>query len=118
MQDDAASELKIRLRADLLLAMKARNTPEARVIRSLVAALDNAEAPAVSRNQPASIQHQFGSGTAEVQRLRLGMSQVRDIVRAELYERERAAAEFERLGIPDRAAELREEAFVVGRYLD
>jgi uncharacterized protein YqeY len=117
MQTDAASELKTRLRADLREAMKARNTLEARVIRSLVAALDNAEAPAVTESQPGSVRHQFAAGSAEVERLLLDGPQVRDVVRAESEERERAAAEFDRLGLPDRAAELREEAEVVRRYL-
>lgn len=47
MPDSAATEMKARLRADLRAAMKSRNTTEAKVIRSLVAALDNAEAPAL-----------------------------------------------------------------------
>jgi len=45
MSQDAGGEMKVRLRADLRAAMKDRRAVEAKVIRALIAALDNAEAP-------------------------------------------------------------------------
>jgi uncharacterized protein YqeY len=117
MPEDAATEMKARLRADLLTAMKDRNALDAKVIRSLVAALDNAEAPAVTQERAAPAHHEFAQGSAEVERLRLTRSQVHDVLRRELQERERAAAEFERLSRHDHAAALREEASVIRRYL-
>ena len=118
MADDAATEMKTRLRADLRTAMKDRNALDARVIRSLVAALDNAEAPALPQDHSAAAQHHFASRSAEVERLRLTLPQVQDILRAEQQERERAAAEFARLDKQEHAATLREEAGVIARYLD
>ena len=117
MLDDAASQMKDRLRTDLRSAMKGRNALQARVIRSLVAAIDNAEAPDLTLEHLAPVQHQFENGSAEVERLRLDWPAVRDIVHAELQERERAAAEFDRLEMPDRATELRTEADVIKHYL-
>jgi len=43
--------MKARLRADLRKAMAARQTDRVSVIRTLVAALDNAEAPAAEQKQ-------------------------------------------------------------------
>jgi uncharacterized protein YqeY len=118
MLDDAGTEMKARLRTDLRTAMMNRLALDARVLRTLVAALDNAEAPAVPQEPAAPVQHQFASRSAEVERLRLTWPQVHDILRRELQERERAAAEFERLDRRDHAATLREEAGVINRYLD
>ena len=118
MPNDAATEMKARLRADLRTAMKARNATDAKVIRSLVAALDNAEAPALPVDQKPAEAHPFASRSAEVERLRLTWPQVHDILRGELQERERAAAEFARLSKPEHAAALREEAIVITRYLE
>jgi uncharacterized protein len=117
MLDDAASQMKERLRTDLRAAMKDRNVLRSRVIRSLVAAIDNAEAPALPLDRKTPVQHQFEIRSAEVERLRLDWPAVRAIVRAEFQERERAAAEFDRLEIHDRAAELRTEAGVIEHYL-
>jgi uncharacterized protein YqeY len=97
--------------------MKNRTQLEARVIRSLVAAIDNAEVPTVPAEQTSSLQHQFEHGTAEVERLRLTWPQVHDALRNELQERERAASEFDRLNKQDHAETLREEARVIERYL-
>lgn len=43
---DAAREMKARMRADLRRAMKAGRTTETLLLRALIAAIDNAEAPA------------------------------------------------------------------------
>lgn len=118
MSIDAAGEMKTQLRGDLRTAMKDRNALAARVLRSLVAALDNAEAPTTPAGQAAMTQHAFASGSAEVERLRLDREQVRGILLAELQERERAASEFARLELPDRASVLREEADVIRPYLE
>lgn len=112
MLKDAASEAKSRMRADLRAAMKDGRVVEVNVIRALVAAIDNAEAPPVS-----GVSARHGVGAAEVERLLLSASQVRNVLSKELDERERAAAEFERLGLSDRAETLRAEAIVARRYL-
>lgn len=118
MSEDAANEMKARLRADLVAAMKERRAGEAKLIRALVAALDNAEAPPRPATDKPAEGHDFRSGSAEIERLRLGRGRVRDILEAEIREREDAAAELERVGMADRAATLREEVLVARRYLD
>jgi len=112
--EDAGSEMKARLRADLRAAMKDKRTLEAKVIRALIAALDNAEAPP---GQPAQ-QHGFHDGSAEVARLLLNGTRVDEIVQAEIAEREHAAHEMERLQMPDHAEVLRAEALIIRRYAE
>lgn len=116
--EDAAKEMKARLRADLINALKERRADEAKVVRTLVAAIDNVEAPPLPAGQTASVVHRFESGASEVERLRLSRSHLRQLLLAEIEERERAAAELDRLNRADRAAALRAEALVVRRYLD
>lgn len=116
MADTAGRDMKAQLRGDLLVAMKGRQVMDAKVIRALIAAIDNAEAPpAVAA--PALTQHQFASGSAEVKRLVLNPAQVQAIVLADVAEREQAAAQMDRLGQTARAEELRAEALVAGRYV-
>lgn len=117
MAEDGGGETKARLRADLLAAMKGRRALEAKVLRTLVAAIDNAEAPKAHPGDKAMTPHHFHSGSAEVERLFLTRSRVRDVLLAEVLERERAAEEMERLRESGRAEALRAEAFLVRRYL-
>lgn len=116
-QEDAAATMKDRLRADLRAAMKDRRPSEAKVIRSLVSAIDNAEAPPTQKEETGSTLHRLRSGSAEVERLRLDSAQVRQVLLVEIRERELAAAELERLGKTDRAAALCAEVLIAKRYI-
>lgn len=117
MSSEAATAMKTRLRADLRAAMAARQTSEVAVIRTLMAALDNAEAPPAAQQQPPGGAHDFLSGSAEVRRLELGAERIAEILLAEAEERETAATEMDRSGQPDAAARLRAEAAIARRYL-
>jgi uncharacterized protein len=116
-REDAAATMKDRLRADLRAAMKDKRSGEAKVIRSLVAAIDNAEAPPTQKEETGPTLHRFRSGSAEVERLRLDSAQVRQVLLVEIRERELAAAELERLEKTDRAAVLRAEILIAKRYI-
>lgn len=118
MTENAADQMKARLRGDLRKAMKERRGQESQLIRALIAALDNAEAPPVTTSQIQSEQHRFENGTAETERLILGQAQVRDVFLAEIKMRELAAAEFERLGKADHADARRAETLIAKRYVD
>jgi uncharacterized protein YqeY len=115
--EDAAETMKARLRADLRAAMKDKRSGDAKIIRSLVAAIDNAEAPPMQTEEAGSTLPRFRSGSAEVERLRLDGAQLRQILLAEIHERELAAAGLERLGKTDRAAALRAEVLIAARYI-
>ena len=117
MPSNAATEMKLRLRADLTAAMKLRLATDTSVIRNLIAALDNAEATPLTAASASLVRHDFRSGSAEVQRLTLDADQVRRIILDEIAVREHAAAEFDRVGRPERAAVLRDEIAVARRYL-
>lgn len=118
MMSDAAHAMKTRLRADLRAAMKDGRTSEAKLIRALVAAIDNAEAPALRAGQRATDQHRFRDGSAEVDRFSLTSAQVRAVLMVEILERERAAAEMSRVGRPDRADALHAETLLARRYIE
>ncbi len=105
------------MRADLRVAMKEGRSDEAKAIRTFIAAIDHAEAPPVGTGQGTTVEHDFKSGTAEVSRLDLGAGDVRAILGKEIEEREAAAADFERMGMAERAQALRAEAGLARRYL-
>ena len=117
MGHDAGHEMKARMRADLRAAMKEGRGADARLLRLLIAAIDNAEAPPARAGCGAAEQHRFLSGAAEVERRLLDADRVRAILLAEIEEREQAAAEMDRLDRPDRADAIRAEARLAATYL-
>lgn len=116
MTDNMAEALRHKVRADLRAAMKARRSEEVKVLRALVSAIDQAEAPPVATG-PYEV-HDFKSGSAEAARLDLDAAALNAVIEREFAEREQAAAEFARLGLVERADEMRAEAGVIARYLD
>lgn len=114
---DGGTRMKTRLRADLRAAMKRGARREAALVRSLIAALDNAEAVPARPEQASLVRHDFGSGSADVERRRLSDQQVRDVLASEIEQRERAAAELDRLGEREQAALLRADVLSATRYL-
>jgi uncharacterized protein YqeY len=117
MTSDAGHAMKARMRVYLHAAMKDSRKGDARLIRALIAAIDNAEAPPVSHDRRAAEQARFGDGSAEVERLLLDGTVVRAVLQTEIAERENAAAEFDRLGMVDHADMLRREVQVARRYV-
>lgn len=117
MPEDAGRDMKERLRADLRAAIKNGRTVEVKVLRALVAALDNAEALPAEGGRTAPVHHRFHTGSAEVERLLLSSADVRGVLLAEIDERERAAEGMDRLKRTDRAEALRAEALLARRYL-
>jgi uncharacterized protein YqeY len=110
----SATALKQRLRGDLKAAMQARAADEVRVLRTLIAALDNAEAVAVE-GKPDPFR-KLGDPSGEVPRRELDVSDVEALLQLEVESRLSAAADYERHGRGDDAAKLRGEAELVGRY--
>ena len=115
---DAAPAMKTRLRADLLAAMKNGRAGEAKLVRTLIAAIDNAEAPPPRPGGgSATVGLCIAPGSAEGERLRLSEADLQNLLRAEIAELDEAAAELARVGQADRAATLRAEAQLAKRYL-
>jgi hypothetical protein len=107
-----AAALKERLRADLKAALQARAADEVRVLRTLIAALDNAEAVPTEGYRPRAL---AGAG-GEVARRELDGRAVEALLAEEAESRLAAAADYERLGRADEAAGLRDEAALITRY--
>ncbi len=118
MTHEAGHAMKARVRTDLRAAMKDGRVNDVRVIRALIATIDNAEAPPLQAGLRATDQHRFGDGSAEVGRLSLSGAQVYAILMGEMQEREHAAIEMDRLNRLDHADALRVEARLIGRYIE
>jgi uncharacterized protein len=104
--------------------MKAQRRDEMAALRSLIAAIDNAEsveesppAPGASRETGGHIAGaRHGLGAADSERRSLSGRELQRIIEAELWERDAQADRFERLGRVDDTARLRREAKVIARY--
>jgi uncharacterized protein YqeY len=112
--------LRQRLREALPAAMKARDRTATAALRATLSAIDNAEAvvPDDEQRRGLSIEEApIGAGATEVARRMLTEQEVEQIVHAELAERESAADEYDRVGRPERAEQLRGEARVLAAHL-
>ncbi len=116
--DTPAEALKQRLRGDLKAALTKRDAATAATLRTVIAAIDNAEAPPLAeRSISAETAAAAAPRSAEIERLLLSRADLAHILEAEIAERESAAIEMEKLGRSDRAAALRDEALLARRYL-
>ena len=112
----SATALKERLRADLKTALQARAGDEVRVLRVLIAALDNAEA--VPGVQKTYVPRAFGDPSGEVARLSLDGGAVKALLASEVAARLAAAADYRSHGRSDEASRLEAEAALVSRYAE
>jgi uncharacterized protein YqeY len=110
----SAAALKERLRGDLKSAMQAKAAAEVRVLRTLIAALDNAEA--VPTEIQGYVSREFGDPSGEVARRELGRAEIDAVIAAEIESRLAAATDYDRHQRPDESARLRDEAAVIARY--
>ena len=123
MADEPGQSLRDRLRWALPAAMKARDRPAVAALRSALAAIDNAEAVEAAETPtgagtPAFAGTVAGVGAAEAERRRLTRTQMEQILRAEVADREAAASTYEQAGRAEQAQRLRTEARILGSYLD
>jgi len=112
--------LRQRLREALPAAMKARDRTATAVLRATLSAIDNAEAvvPDDEQRRGQAIEEAaVGVGATEVARRTLTEPEIEQIVRAELAERETAADDYDRVGRPERAEQLRGEARALAAHL-
>lgn len=96
------------MRADLRDAIKQRDVARASVLRTTLAALANAEAVDAST---------VGSGVTEAARRELDTVAIRKVIEGEHAEAMDAAALLDRFGRRAEAAELRNQAGEILRYL-
>ena len=110
----SAVALKERLRADLKSAIQAKVVSEVRLLRTLIAALDNAEAVPVAHDKYVS--RKFGDPGGEVPRLSLDGEAIAHVLAAEIEARLVAAMDYDRHGEAAEATRLRAEAGLIERY--
>ncbi|HEX6446415.1 MAG TPA: GatB/YqeY domain-containing protein [Streptosporangiales bacterium] len=103
------------LRAHLRRAMRDRDRPAVRAIRTALGAIANAEAV----DAPEHLESPLGSPglSRDVPRRELGAGDVSEILRAEVRERRAALADYERHGRTEQADELRAELRVLAQYV-
>jgi uncharacterized protein YqeY len=107
--------LESALRSDLTAALRARDQVRVHAIRSALAAIANAEAPAAPHSD-SSAEPEVGR-LVEHERRQLSAEEVLAVLQAEIDERELAAAEYRSLDRVDEADRMVAEAEVVRAYL-
>lgn len=113
---DIAEAFRARLRADLKAAMRMRRAVDISVLRSLIAAVDNAQAVPTGDHPEKSHFHRFGEGSAEVPRLVLSQDDLHVLLAREIADRRAAASELVTHGQGERAEQLMEEITIIERY--
>jgi uncharacterized protein YqeY len=121
-QATAAEALRAALRHGLTTALKARDTDAMAVLRTAIAAIDNAQAvPAAGLSPPAASAHVAGArrgvGSTEAARRQLSGSELRDLLRDQIAEHAREADRYADLGQADAAQRLRRQARTLRAYL-
>jgi len=104
-------DLRALLKADLQAARSAGDAEKASVVRTLLAAIANAEAVELDVSRPREVQ-----GWAEVPRRRLTAADLDGILRREAAELRAAAEDYELRGAPGEAERLRTRAVLVDGY--
>jgi len=123
-EQNARAGLPERLSQALRDALRARDQAAIAALRSALAAISNAEA--VNAGEPRSAvsgsRHFAGAaaglGAAEVARKELTEPAVRDMVRAEIADREVAAGQYRQGGHAERADRLQAEIAVLTKLLE
>jgi hypothetical protein len=117
-------DLPSRMRADLTAALRERDRDTARVLRTVLSAIANAEAQPAADGEPLSLRGDGpiagasdGLGSADVVRRELTVEDLRAVVRSERDECLGSAADLEARGATDVAAALRADAAVLERYV-
>jgi hypothetical protein len=116
--DTGGDAIQARLRLALRAALKSKNTVAASALRSVLAAISNAEAvsPHPGTATGAS-QHVAGGaaglGSAEAERKILSRQETAQVVEDEISERQAAIRQYEAAGHSERADRLRHEIQVI-----
>lgn len=104
--------VRTRLKDGLKTAMKMRQSAIVSILRTVLAAIDNAEAVEL----PPNFVPVMGQSN-DVPRKVLTETQMRDIVRNEIRALQSASAEYEQLGKTEEAATLRNQVAALSEYL-
>lgn len=106
---------RAQIKRDLFAAMKARATSRVAALRTLLGAIDNAEAVPAEGSSPYVFP--VVGPAQDVPRQQLGEAQIQAIIQAEADDYVAAIAEYERLGQQESAADLRARLEALQDYL-
>jgi len=115
MSERTVEAVRALIRADLRAAMSAKAMGEIAVLRTLLSALDNAEAVPLAPER--YTERKFGDPATEVPRKQLSADEVAAILGAEQREKLTVADTLERTGRAADAEKLKADAAIVARYL-
>lgn len=110
----SGSELRRAIRDDLRSAQRERDVDRVRLYRTLLAAVDNAEAVDAAQDWDYS---RPSLGQTEVARRDLGGEDVRTLLQREIDERLDAADQYRQTGKPELAARLDADCLLIAAYL-
>ena len=113
VETDPATAMKALIRAALVTAMRAKETLKVAALRTVLAALDNAESVLVGTQHQRYETHEFGDPRTEVPRRILTADEVQALVRSEITKRLDAAVQMDLLGQVPQADRLRQEALAL-----
>jgi uncharacterized protein len=111
-----AEELRAHLRDDLKAAMRAGQRETVALLRTLIAAVDNAEAVPVDESAARSHRQGFATGGAEAARKILSRKALANLLADEAQSRRAAALSYRAGGESVRAEALEREAAMVEGY--
>ena len=117
MGGSAIDTMKLRLRSDLRSALAERRASDVEVLRSLLGALDQAEAVPATAPGQGHVSFRFGDPGAEVPRKQLSGEDVRSVIVNERDELLAAADEYAGRARADLADGYRLKAALVEHYL-
>lgn len=115
---NAADRMSDRLRADLRIAMRAREAVTVSVIRALLAAIDNAQAVPIDPTRQPAVLSKFGDEAIEVPRLALSTDDLMALLHREIAHRQTVADEIRPYGREEEADRAIAEAEIIARYLE
>lgn len=117
---ESVPDVRRRMRADLTIAIKARDRMAISALRSAIGALDNAEAidvaDALLSNESPIAGATSGLGSTEATRRALTDDDIARVIATEVGDRHTAAEQYDRAGQGERANALRAEAAVLVPY--
>jgi uncharacterized protein YqeY len=112
-----ASTLRETLRADLKAAMLGKDREHAALLRTLIAAIDNAEAVEATAEQQTESFRKLGDPSGEVARRVLTAADIAAVLEREAASQLEAAAQYRAGGNEAEAAKLEAESSVVRGYI-
>jgi hypothetical protein len=117
MATDPAEEMKSRIRADLKTAMREQRARDVATLRTLIGAIDNAQAQPVGDRHDKYRLLPFSDASVEVPRRALAAPDLRRLIEAEIEVRLETARQLAGAGRRESATGLKQEALLLRAYL-